>query len=129
MSKESIKKLTLADIISKKDQIMDGKKKIGNVLIPSLGGYIVVEKPDRELIADANEITGGMESNVHLVYNCIVDPNLKDKETIDAFGVHTPKELVQVLLNDGEISDVADALMKLAGYGDTGIKLVTDLKN
>ena len=129
MSKDKMKKLTLADIIAKKEQILDSKKKVGNIFIKSLDGYIVAEKPDRALIADAQEMENGMESNVHIVYNCIVEPNLKDKDIQKEFGVHTPKELLQVIMNDGEIGDVAAELMKLAGYGNTGVELVKDLKN
>lgn len=129
MSKDNMVKLTLADIVKKKEQILDSKKKIGNIYVPSLGGYIVVEKPDRELLADAQDFDNGMESNVHLVYNCIVEPDLKDKKTQEEFGTHTPKELVQVLMNDGEIGEIAKQLMTLAGYGETGVKLVEDIKN
>lgn len=123
------KKLTLADIIAKKEQILDSRKSIGKIFIPSLDGYIVVQKPDRALLADAQEIKNGMDSNVHIVYNCVVEPDLKDKDTQKEFGVHTPKELLQVIMNDGEIGDVAASLMTLAGYGDTGVELIKDIKN
>lgn len=129
MNKEKIKKLTLADIISKKEQIQDSKKKLGEIYVPSLEGYIVVEKPDRELMADAHEYENGMDSNVHLVSNCIVEPNIKDKETMSELGVHTPKELLQTILSDGEIGTIAEKLMDLAGYTNNGIEMVKDLKN
>ena len=129
MNKDKMKKLTLADIISKREQIFDSKKKVGKIFVPSLGGYIVVEKPDRALVADAQNYDNGMESNVHLVTQCVVEPNLKDKQAMAEFGVHTPKEFLQAILEDGEIGTIAEKLLDMAGYGDNGVKLVKDLKN
>lgn len=129
MSKESMKKLTLADIISKKEQILDSKKKIGKIFIKSLDGYIVVEKPDKALMADSQEFDNPVDSNIHVVSHCIIEPNLKDKETQKKFGVYTPKELLETIMEDGEIGTIAEKLLDMAGYGNNGVKLVKDLKN
>lgn len=129
LSTAEVKKITLADIIARKEQIKEGRNKTAKIFVKSLDGYIVAEKPDRTLIADSLDFENGVESNIHLAYNCIIEPNLKDKEAQEAFGVHTPKEFLQVILSDGEISFIAEKLIELAGYKKDNIRLIEDIKN
>lgn len=123
------KKVTLEDLIKRKDELQENKKKTVKIYVESLDGYIVANKPDRALIADAQELDNNIESNIHLVTYCVVEPNLKDKEAQETFGVHTPKELLQSIFNDGEISNMADELLRQAGFKEGNVKLVKDLKN
>lgn len=129
MGDKIVKKLTLEDIIAKKDQIRDNRAKNVEIYVKSLDGSIVAQLPDRALVADCMEFDDDMESNVHLVYNCIVEPNLKDKEAQTAFGVHTPKELLQAIISDGEIGYIAEKLMEVAGYDKGNVRLVNEIKN
>lgn len=121
-----MKKLTIEDIIAKKDQIQDDKKKTIKIHVNSLGGYVTLEKPDRKLIADSLQKETGLDSNIHVVYNTMIEPDLKDKEAQKAFGVLTPKELLTAILSDGEVSVIAEKLMEVAGYSQNAIRVITD---
>lgn len=129
MSELVTKKVTLEDLIARKEEIQANKNKTVKMYIKSLDGYVVMQKPDRKLIADAMEADNGIESNIHLVYNTMVEPNLKDKDTQKAFGVHTPKELLQSILSDGEIGFIAESLMDEAGYKKGSVKVIEEIKN
>lgn len=123
------KKVTLEQLIKQKDKLQGNKKEAINVYVESLEGYVVLNKPDRQLIADAQAMDNAFESNIHLVTYCLVEPDLKDKEAQKAFGVITPKELLQEILNDGEISNLAEELVEQAGFKKGNVRLVKDLKN
>lgn len=121
--------VTLETILKNKEKIKNKNKSEGKISVPSLGGHIIVEMPDRALMADSQAINNPMESNAHLVYNCIKEPSLKDKKLQEEFGALTPKELLSVLLTDGEIANIAAKIMKLAGYTESGVELVDEIKN
>lgn len=127
MSKEKMTKLTLKDLISKKEQVLSGKKKTRNLYIKSLDGIITIEKPSLETVVDASKIDSGMESDKYLVYHCIVEPNLKDKELQKAYGCVEPTEILKIF-EDGEISSIAKECMNLAGYNGS-VSVVEDIKN
>lgn len=121
-----MKQITLEDIIAKKDAIKEDKVKKVKIFVESLDGYVTMKKPGRKLIADSLEKENGIESNIHVVYNSMVEPNLKDLEAQKAFGVHTPKDLLVEILNDGEISLIAEQLMNASGYSKNTVRVVTD---
>lgn len=129
MSELVTKKITLEDIIARKDEIRDSKNKTIKLYVKSFDGYVVAQMPDRKLIADSAACDTEIESNVHLVYNCIVEPDLRDKEAQKAFGVYTPKELLQTIFNDGEISFMAKTIIEVAGFKEGNVRLVDDIKN
>lgn len=127
MNKETVTKLTLKDLIAKKEQVLDSKKKTRNLYIKSLDGIITIEKPSIETIVDASKIDSGMESDKYLVYNCIIEPNLKDKELQKVYGCIEPSDILKIF-EDGEISSIARECMNLAGYSGS-VSVVDDIKN
>ena len=127
MSKEKMTKLTLKDLIAKKEQVLNGKKKTRDLYIKSLDGVITIEKPSIETIVDATRIDSGVESDKYLVYNCIVEPNLRDKELQKAYGCIEPTDILKIF-EDGEISSIAKECMGFAGYSDS-VSVVDDIKN
>jgi hypothetical protein len=127
MNKTKATKLTLKDLISKKEQVLNGKKKTADLYIKSLDSIITIEKPTIETVIDASKIDTGAESDKYLVYHCIVEPNLKDKELQKAYGCVEPTEILKIF-EDGEISSIAKECMNLAGYGGS-VSVVNDLKN
>lgn len=126
MSKETMTKLTLKDLIAKKEQVLN-KKKTRDLYIKSLDAVITIEKPSIETIVDASKIDSGVESDKYLVYNCIIDPNLRDKELQQAYGCVEPSDILKIF-DDGEISSIAKECMNLAGYSGS-VSVVDDIKN
>ena len=118
-------KITLDELLRRKEQMLDGKKKkkTGTLYIKSLGGTITIESPD--LARDAQDMDSG---DAYMVYSCVIEPNLKSKELQQAFGCVEPMEIVDKIFDVGEIPQIAVECLKLAGYVD-GVKAVDDIKN
>lgn len=121
-------KVTIKDLLAKKEAIIDKKKKpaTAQLFVKSLGGTITIQKPSKALCFDALEMDQNGDS--YLVYNCVVEPNLKDGELQKEFGCVSPMDIVELLFEPGEISAIAKECVELAGYGDS-VKVVDDLKN
>lgn len=128
MGKEQLTKLTLKDLIIKKEQIEANKKKTADLHIPSLDAVITIQKPSIDIVTDALAIENGMESNKYLIYNCIIEPNLNDKELRDAYGCIEPTEILNKIFDDGEIGSIAEECLKLAGYKNS-VSVVEKIKN
>lgn len=131
------KKLTITDILAQKEAAKKKKLARETVHIKAQDKDIVIEEPTKDLIMEATQIgeDDPSQGDVHLVYHCIVDPNLKEnhKELMAHFGVSTPYEIVDCLFKPGEVAEIAQLAMKMAGYsGGNGVKvvrLVNDIKN
>lgn len=64
------------------------------------------------------------ERGVQLIVESVEE--FKDRELMKAYGAPTPKELVNKILLPGEIIKLSGIIMKMSGYGDTGIE---EIKN
>lgn len=128
MGKEQIKKLTLEDLIAKKEQVLAIKKKTQELEIKSLGGSITIKSATTDIISDAIS-KGGHEADVYAVYNCVIEPNLKDKKLQDAYECFEPIDIVDKLFSNGDASFIAEQIMKLSGYNTNNITVVDNLKN
>lgn len=120
------KKLTLKDLLSKKEEINNRKKETKEIYISSLGGTITVKKPDRQLCIDALEMPDD-KGDMFLVYESVISPNLKDIQLHKEYGVVEPFEIVEKIFEPGEITSLAQELVKMAGYGNA-VKIVDDIK-
>jgi len=58
----------------------------------------------------------------------IVDPKLSDSKLLEAYGVTTPKQLIEEskLLLPGEVTQLYNVISSLSGFGDEAVK---ELKN
>nr|DAT74908.1 MAG TPA: tail assembly chaperone protein [Caudoviricetes sp.] len=115
MSKNT--KLTLAELMKRKEQMLHAKKKkeTQDLYIKSIDATITIEEPDAALCRDANDMEAG-EGDKYMCYECIKEPNLKDRELQEAFGCTTPMDIVELIFKAGEIPQIAIECMKLAGY-------------
>lgn len=110
-------KLTLAELMKRKEQMLAAKKtkRKQDLYIKSIDSVITIEEPDAALCRDANDLDAG-EADKYMCYQCIVEPNLKDKELQAAYGCADPLDLVDIIFAPGEIPQIAIECMKLAGY-------------
>ena len=117
-------KLTLAELLKRKEQIIAAKKtkKTQNLYVNSLGAIITIEEPEASLCRDVSDMEAG-EGDKYMCYECIKEPDLKSKEVQDAFGCAVPMDIVEMIFAPGEIPQIAVECMKLAGYMD-GVKQV-----
>jgi hypothetical protein len=125
------KQITLKEILAKKEELKNKKPKRDSVFIKSLGGDIVVQEPSgslcQEVIGmaqDRNEM-----SDKHMVYNCVIEPNLKDKELQKEFGCVEPTDIVDFIFKSGEIAAISSYCIEMAGYGKGLKKVDKDIKN
>ncbi|OHW62168.1 phage XkdN-like protein [Andreesenia angusta] len=124
LNKRSV--LSAKDLIAKKGLIEKKKTKNISIEVSELG-VMIFKTPTTEDLMDANEYSGRAQD--FLVFNCSVEPNLRNQELQEAFGVATPIEIVRELLLPGEIHNIAELLSSSAGFNDESAKLVNDIKN
>jgi hypothetical protein len=120
-----IKKLTLTDLLKEKEKYQVQENTTEDLFIHRLDASITIRKPDRSLCMDAfqmaNDPNQGDKADPYMVYNIVVEPNLKDPQLQKEFGCIEPTDIVEKIFEPGEIS-------KMAGY-KKGIDKVKDLKN
>ncbi|MBM7577667.1 phage tail assembly chaperone [Jeotgalibacillus terrae] len=126
------KKLSITDILREKDKYQLKKDTKVELLLPRLDATITIQKPERSLCVEAIAMTRDPnqadKADPYLVYNLVVEPNLKDKELQTAFGCAEPIDIVEKIFEPGEIPFIAQTGLEMAGYGDA-IQRVDDLKN
>jgi len=124
MTKNEKKKLTLTDLIEKKEQyqVKTGAKK--DLYLDQLDATVTIIQPDRSTVLDSFE----SESDEYMVYNIVIDPNLKDAELQKAYGCAEPMDIVTKIFDPGTVVGIAKAGLKLAGF-ESNVTVVEDLKN
>lgn len=121
------KKVTIKDLIARKETIKERVNKTVQLHIKSLDGLITIQKPSRQLVLDALDM-GKESGDSYMAYNTVIEPNLKDKELQEAYGCVAPMEIVDKIFEPGEVAQIAQECVILAGYGDS-VKLVDEVKN
>lgn len=119
--------ITVAELIEKKQSIQ-AKNKTRYVLDTSVG-EIVAKLPTLSTVSDAWDMNT-MEANKYLILNCVIEPDLRNKQLLDAYGCVEPTDIISAIFQVGEISRIATALMKLAGFeGNITSRIHREVKN
>lgn len=127
-------KLTMDDLIKQKESIYrkKGVKKKMEIYLDQLESTVTIEEPDSSLVTESIGIGSDekQESNGDdfLVYNVMIEPNLKDAELQKIYECKEPVDIVNSIFSPGTVSAIAIEAMKMAGYMD-GITPVAKLKN
>ncbi len=100
-------KLTLAELLRRKEQMLEAKKikKTVDLYVKSIDSVITIEEPDGALCRDANDMEAG-EGDKYMCYECIKEPNLKSKDAQEAFGCAVPMDIVDIIFAPGEIPQI-----------------------
>lgn len=111
------KKLTIADLIAKKEALAERQKKTATVETEL--GVLTISMPDKALVAEALDMgkDGGDE---YLIYECVKEPNLKDAKLQAAFDCAEPMGIVSKIFKPGEAAALATLIMQHAGYMQNG---------
>ena len=126
MGKENLKKLTLADLLAKKEQRDAAKTEYQDVEIPSLGGSLTFRKlPLTEFLSmmegleDDAGVRESLDFSVQLIYKCC--PMLRDVQLREAYGCVEPTDVVYKVFNDdiGAINAASAAIMDFYGVGES----------
>lgn len=116
------------DLIKKKDLINQRKDKLTDISVGDMGVFSF-RIPTLEDISNAEAFRNGEMQDEYLILACCKEPNLRDKELLDAYGVVEPIEIVHKLFMIGEIKMIAVELLKTAGYSEEQVKVISDIKN
>jgi len=125
------KKLTITDLLKEKEKYQVKEGVTEDLFISRMGASVTLEKPNRSLCIEAlsmKDENGETDGDVFLVYNTIIEPNLKDSELQKEFGCVEPTDIVEKIFEPGEIVGISGRALELAGYGDS-VSSVDDLKN
>ena len=122
-------KITLKDLIARKEQMLEAKRtpKRLDLFVKSLDGVITIEEPSRAIVIEAQEM-GTDASDAYLIYQCVVEPNLKDTELHKEFGCVEPLEIIDKIFSAGEVVKISQQCLELGGYVD-GVSVADTLKN
>lgn len=124
--KAELKKLTLSDLIARKEQREAGRVDYRDVKVEALDGALTLKKlPLSQVLTmldDQNE-NAGMKENldfeVELIYKSC--PMLQNKELQEAYGCQEPYDIVLRVLDDnvGALAELASAVLDFYGMGDS----------
>ena len=118
-------KVTLDSLIKQKEKLLNKTPKTATIEVESLGGSITIQAPTASMAKDAQEMKDG---DNYIVYQCVIEPNLKDANLQKEFGCTSPLDIVEKIFEAGSIPQIAVECLKLAGYIE-GVKVINDLKN
>ena len=114
---ENAKKLTLTDLIAKKEAIAKAKNETKEIYVKSLDAIITIKKPDRTII---NKVTENeKKADIVMVYECVIEPNLKDAALKETYEVKFQIDVVEKILDAGEITHIAGICTAFGGYKDS----------
>ena len=124
--KAELTKLTLSDLIARKEQREAGRTDYRDVKVEVLDGALTLKKlPLSQVLTmldDQNE-NAGMKENldfeVELIYKSC--PMLQNKELQEAYGCQEPYDIVLRVLDDnvGALAELASAVLDFYGMGDS----------
>ena len=118
------------------------KNNVGNVLekevivsdrfVDEEGNHIPfkIRNISPEELADIERLAKGNDAlaSSHLVASCCIEPNFKEIELQNHYGVRRDVNLVDKVLLAGEIQNLATSILKLSGYGKSFDILVENAK-
>jgi len=119
-------KLSIKDLIDKKDKFSGRKRRKETIYVEDLDGEVEIIEPTKGIMADMNASADG---DALLVAECVVSPNLKSPELLKAYGCVTPIDLVNKIFRSGTVGKLSLRIVGLAGYGNDSIKIVEEIKN
>ena len=124
------KQLKLEDLINKAGEHRQSKNKTLEIYVKSFDGIFKMQKPSNALLLESLDIASedAHEGDIHLIYNSVIEPNIKSEELQESYGVTRPVEIVDELFDLGEIKAISTILAESAGYGKDVAHLVDDVK-
>lgn len=134
--KEFIRRLKMAlnakELIKKRDLINQKKNKEIEIEVPDTGTFLF-RLPTLEDYEDSEAYAKSRKkqilANNYLIHACCIEPNLRDEELLKEFECKEPVEIVDKIFMIGEITSIADTLVKKAGFDKDNIEVVDKIKN
>jgi len=124
---EAKEKLSIGDLIANADKIKAKRTETRELYIKSMDATVTIRKPSHTDILDSHDL-GKTDGNLFLVYECVTEPNFKDTALQAAYGA-TGYEVLNQIMDSGEIDNIAKELINFCGYGKGYVSIVEAVKN
>lgn len=124
--------LTIEELIKRKSEITSEKEsKTSTLIINDLGGDIKIKEVDYGFFNECIQIMDNDKCNIKLIYNGVIEPNLKDQTLQDAYGCTEPYDIVQAIFTNSFVRErIAREIIALGEFnGLGGVIKVEDVKN
>lgn len=127
------KSISITELLAKKEQLKKKNQATEVLYIESLEANITIKEPSRQFCVEtlemAQDSTRSDKADAHVVYHCVSEPNLKDKDLQKEFGCTEPTDIVDMIFKPGEVAAISGYCLQLAGYGSGLKKVDKELKN
>lgn len=125
--------VSVKDLINNKKLIEDKKDKQIEIKVPDSGTFLF-KLPNLNDYEDAeayskNRDNAALAFNKYIIESCCLEPDLKNKELLEAYEVRTAMDLIDKLFLIGEIAMIAKTLVNKAGFDEQALKVVEKVKN
>ncbi|OXS67522.1 hypothetical protein B1B04_22280 [Lysinibacillus sp. KCTC 33748] len=128
MTKKEIKRLSVTDLMKEKEKYQVKDDVTETLIVERLGVEVVLRKPEKSLCIDtmkmARDENNDTDADAYMVYNTMVEPDLKDAELQKAYGCTLPTDIVAKIFDPGEIEQLSGMALELAGYKKGGVKAI-----
>lgn len=128
MTKKEIKRLSVTDLMKEKEKYHVKGDVTETVIVERLGVEVVLRKPEKSLCVDTMKMgqdeNNDTDADEYMVYNTMVEPDLKDNELQKAYDCKLPTDIVSKIFDPGEIAQLSDVALELAGYKKGKVKAV-----
>ena len=120
--------VTVADLIARREEIKNKRKELYD--IETSVGTIIVKPPTMKLLDDILKGQDNRQNDIELIFETVVEPNLKDKDLQQAYGCEVPTDIVPMIFKPGEVSALARAILRISGFGgNLEAKIHEEVKN
>jgi len=117
--------VSVKELIEQKESI--SKRKSRQYDLTTSIGVITIKQPTRALAAEAAQME---EGDPYLIMECVVAPDFKDKQLLEAYGCLEPTDLPIKIFESGEVRAIANKILECAGYGkDIQSAIHKEIKN
>lgn len=121
-------KLTVDQLIKNKTNIVNKRNVTKNIYVDSLEGEITIKSAPQEVIIDIMGMSERTDIIKSIVYECVISPNLKDKELHKAFDCLEPSDIVFKLFTVAEAGMISDIIANISG-AQNKVKIIDEVKN
>lgn len=117
--------ISVKELIEKRETIKERKSRLFD--LTTSAGVITVKQPTVALVDEAIQTTN---DDAYLIIECTVNPNLKDKSLLDAYGCLEPTDIPEKIFDAGEVRSIARKIMECAGFRkDIQSEIHKEIKN
>jgi hypothetical protein len=115
----------IKDIPTGKVEIKRLSKKLGQPF------FVVYRAATLDELKEIGDNAGGSDAEEMkwTIYTLATDPDFKNKELRDKYGIARPVDVVSAILLGGEILTVYNSILRLSGYIKGSVVDIEDIKN